>query len=79
MELLNPYGPAPEPRQSGFERLANRGSEPLVDRSRLDRASSLSRGCGARRRPRDAHVPLPAHCFRSPIAPPSRRMSCASS
>jgi hypothetical protein len=41
MEMLNPDGSAPEPRQSGFERLANRGSEPLVDRARLDRAPSL--------------------------------------
>src|SRR6266699_2676629 len=79
MELLNPYGPAPEPRQPRLECLANRGGEPLVDRSRLDRPSSLSRRCGARRRPRDAHVPLPARCFKSVIAPPSRRTSCAPS
>src|SRR5256885_4339181 len=77
MEMLNPDGSAPEPRQSGFERLANRGSEPLVDRARLDRAPSLPALAGGRR-PRGTHVSLPAHCFRSLIALPSRRMSRAS-
>src|SRR6266480_6436071 len=74
MEMLNPDGSAPEPRQPGFERLANRGSEPLVDRPRLDRAPPLPARAGGRR-PRGTHVPLPAHCFRSLIALPSRPLS----
>src|SRR5205823_11272875 len=90
-EILNPDGSAAEPRQSGFERSAHRGSEPLVNRSWLDRAPALAARAGARRR-RDAHVPPRApsakasrphntscDCFRSLIVPSSRRTSCASS